>query len=66
MPDEGTWRIYTLSELAQEMNPDYEHIWAQLFDDPEALEVVAVTKDSKRRRPMQRCLNIAFTDAELR
>lgn len=66
MPDEGAWRIYTLSALARGMDPDYEHIWAQLFDDPEALEVVAFTKDNKRRRPTQRCMNIAFTDAELR
>ena len=46
MPDEGAWRIYTLSALARGMDPDYEHIWAQLFDDPEALEVVAFTKDA--------------------
>lgn len=66
MPDEGAWRIYTLSPLARGMDPDYERIWAQLFDDPQALELVAFTKDSQRRRSAQRCMNIAFTDEEIR
>ena len=65
LPDEGAWRIYTLSPLARGMDPDYERIWAQVFDEPEALEIVAFTKDDDRRRSAQRCMDIAFTDEEI-
>ena len=61
MPDEGTWRIYTLSVLGRGiMNPNYKAIWAQIFDDPAALEVVAYVKGPARRSAAQQCMNFGI------
>lgn len=67
MPDEGRWRIYTMSKLPRGMDPDYDVIWAQIFEDPQALEIVAFAKDGDGHPAAQRCMNIAFdTDKEFR
>ncbi len=63
MPDKGGWRIYTLSKLPNGMNPDYDAIWAQIFEHPQALEIVAFTNDTDRRTAAQRCMNILFEAA---
>jgi len=66
MPDHGGWRIYTLSALASQMDPDYEAIWAQVSTRPLALEIVAFTDDADRRAAAQRCMEIAFASERSR